>query len=90
MFYYDPRYRLSSGSAPAVGTMTVRANPDRRCRGEAHLAAITAAGNLVLFHRNYDKLSGIRTEQPPIFMDAGEDSGAVLASVNTSPCMASV
>src|SRR5204863_4316587 len=49
-FYYDPRYRLSSGGAPAVGTMTVRANTHLRPSVKADLAAITATGDLLIFH----------------------------------------
>ena len=54
-FNYDPGDRLSSGSAPAVGTMTVRANPDVRRCAEAYLAAIAATCNLILFHSRHYK-----------------------------------
>jgi hypothetical protein len=39
--------------------MTVRANPDRRCRGEAHLAAITATRDFVVFHASYGRGGGV-------------------------------
>ena len=55
-FYYDPGYCLSSGSSPAVSTMTIRPNADLGCRAETHLAAITAPGNFILFHASHCKL----------------------------------
>jgi hypothetical protein len=55
-FYCDPGYRLSSGSSPAVSTMTIRANTDFGQRAETHLATITATGNFILLHANHHKL----------------------------------
>jgi hypothetical protein len=56
-FYCDPGYRLSSGSSPAVSTMTIRANTDLGQRAETHLATITATGNSILFHATTTSLA---------------------------------
>jgi len=55
-FYCDPGYCLSSGSSPAVSTMTIRPKTDLRRGAETHLATITATGNFILLHANHHKL----------------------------------
>jgi hypothetical protein len=60
-FDYDPGYCLSSGGAPAVSTMAIRANPDVRRCAEAHLATITAARDLVRLHSGQYKFVSDRT-----------------------------
>jgi len=52
-FYYNPRYRLSSHSSTAVGTMTIRPDTNLGRRAETHLATITATGNCMRFHTCY-------------------------------------
>ncbi len=52
-FYYNPRYRLSSHSSTAVGTMTIRPDTNLGRRAETHPATITATGNCMRFHTCY-------------------------------------
>ena len=52
-FYYNPRYRLSSHSSTAVGTMTIRPDTNLGRCAETHLATITATANCMRFHTCY-------------------------------------
>jgi len=55
-FYYYPSYCLSPGGSSAVCTMTICTDADLGRRAKAHLATITATGNLILFHASHRKL----------------------------------
>jgi hypothetical protein len=46
----DPRHRLCAGRASAIRAMAIRLIQGRTARPEAHLAAITTAGDGWLFH----------------------------------------